>query len=87
MKLLIILSSLILSACCHPQVQPKPPKFDSYLTSRCEFNKLGDKSLNSWEDVLAEKAKNNADFIKCMEKDSALINSLKNYEREFNATK
>lgn len=80
MKLLVTLSSLALVGCCQPQ--PKPPNFDSYLTSACEVQILK-KDFKSWDDVLAEKAENNKQMIKCLQKHEALVNSLNNYKREF----
>jgi hypothetical protein len=80
----LILSSALLTGCCAPV--PKAPQFDSYLTSTCTQSIL-EKPFTSWEDVLAQKAKDRKAFEECYGKHEGLINSYKNYLKEFNATK
>lgn len=85
MKTLIISSVLLLAGCCPNTVIPSSPKFDSYLMSECD--KLSSKTINSWEDVLAEKAQNNVVFSQCANKHKGLIKSIEAYQRELDATK
>ena len=80
----LIFSSVLLAGCCAPV--PKPPSFDSYLTSSCVQSVL-ESPFTSWEDVLAQKAKDKKAFEECSGKHEGLSNSYKNYLREFNAIK
>jgi hypothetical protein len=80
----LIVSSALLAGCCAPI--PKAPSFDSYLTSSCTQSVL-EKPFTSWEDVLAQKAKDRKAFEECSGRHEGLVNSYKNYLREFKATK
>jgi hypothetical protein len=80
----LIISTVLLAGCCAPV--PKPPKFDSYLTSECTTYAL-ETSFKNWEDVLKEKARNKKMEEECRNKHNALLRSLQDYMDEFNATK
>ncbi len=80
----LIVSCALLTGCCAPV--PKPPQFDSYLTSRCTQPVL-DKAFANWEEVIIQKAKDKKALEECAGKQEGLSNSYKNYLREFNATK
>jgi hypothetical protein len=65
---------------------PKPPKFDSYLTTECAT--LQDTSgFKSFEAVLEQKAKDVLVLAECAKKQKSLAEAVKRYEVEFNATK
>ena len=83
-----LLSSILLCVslvgCCAPM--PKPPNIDSYLMSECTKLSTNIK-FSSFEDVLAEKAKDNLLFAECSKKHSGLISTINKYKEEFNAVK
>ncbi len=80
----LLISCALLAGCCAPV--PKPPQFDSYLISNCTESVL-EKPFTSWEDVLAQKAKDTIAFKECSTKQEGLVNSYNNYLKEFNETK
>jgi hypothetical protein len=85
MQLLSVISLCILLGGCGAPM-PKPPKFDSYLTTECGVlqNTIG---FKSFEGVLEQKAKDVLVLIECAKKHNGLVEAVKKYEVEFNATK
>lgn len=79
-----ILLCTLLAGCCAPM--PKPPNIDSYLMTECTGLSNSVK-FASFEDVLAEKAKDNLLFAECSKKHSGLISTINKYKEEFNAVK
>lgn len=85
MRLLPVISlCVLLSGCCAPM--PKPPKFDSYLTTECKPLE-NTKGFKSFEEVLAQKANDVLVHAECTKKQKSLAEAVKQYEVEFNATK
>ena len=84
MRLLISIFLLSLLVGCTTPTTIKAPKIDSYLLTKCELPSNSIR-FTSFEEVLAEKGKDNLLFKECAQKHSGLVDSINKYTEEFSS--
>ncbi len=82
----ILLISIFIGGCSTPPLIQKSPKIDSYLTTLCNVPEKVP-PFKTFKDVLEQKAKDNQLYAECMKKHNGLVEAIKEYGVEFNATK